>query len=56
VNYLGGDEGVGGLKAAYGKKLERLATLKAKYDPTNLFRMNQNIAPSSVAGTDAAAT
>ena len=54
VNYLSGDEGVEGLKAAYGAKLARLATLKAKFDPTNLFRMNQNIAPASV-GADAAA-
>jgi FAD/FMN-containing dehydrogenase len=50
VNYLGGDEGAEGLKAAYGAKLARLAALKARYDPTNLFRMNQNIAPASVAG------
>jgi FAD/FMN-containing dehydrogenase len=56
VNYLGGDEGVDGLKAAYGAKLQRLAALKAKFDPTNLFRMNQNIAPTSVAGTDATET
>jgi FAD/FMN-containing dehydrogenase len=49
VNYLGGDEGAEGLQAAYGAKLERLAALKAKYDPTNLFRMNQNIAPASAA-------
>jgi FAD/FMN-containing dehydrogenase len=48
VNYLGGDEGAEGLSAAYGAKLERLAALKAKYDPGNLFRMNQNIAPASV--------
>ncbi|HEX6003510.1 MAG TPA: FAD-binding oxidoreductase [Burkholderiales bacterium] len=45
VNYLGGDEGSDGVKAAYGAKLERLAALKAKYDPTNLFCLNQNIAP-----------
>jgi FAD/FMN-containing dehydrogenase len=45
VNYIG-DEGAEGLKAAYGaKKLARLATIKSKYDPMNLFRMNQNIAP-----------
>lgn len=50
VNYLGGDEGAEGLKAAYGAtKLARLAALKMKYDPANLFRMNQNIAPGSVA-------
>lgn len=47
VNYFTGDEGVEGLKAAYGAKLEPLATLKAKYDPTNLFRMNQNVTPIS---------
>jgi FAD/FMN-containing dehydrogenase len=56
VNYLGGDEGVDGLKAAYGAKLARLAALKAKYDPTNLFRMNQNISPVSAIDRDATAT
>ena len=45
VNYLGGDEGIEGLKAAYGPKLARLAALKAKFDPDNVFRMNQNIVP-----------
>jgi hypothetical protein len=49
VNYLGGDEGADGLKAAYGAKLARLAALKTKFDPTNLFRMNLNIAPASAA-------
>jgi hypothetical protein len=49
VNYLGGDEGTGGLTAAHSAaKLARLATLKLKYDPTNVFRMNLNIAPASV--------
>ncbi|HZD42270.1 MAG TPA: FAD-binding oxidoreductase [Terriglobales bacterium] len=47
VNYLGGDEGAAGVEAAYGAKLERLAALKAKFDPTNLFRLNHNIVPSS---------
>jgi FAD/FMN-containing dehydrogenase len=56
VNYLGGDEGLDGLKAAYGVKLARLAALKAKFDPTNLFRMNQNISPASVIDRDATAT
>jgi Berberine and berberine like len=51
ANYLGGDEGIDGLRAAYSaSKLERLAALKMKYDPTNVLRMNLNIAPASVAG------
>jgi hypothetical protein len=32
-----------------GLKLDRLAALKARHEPTNLFRMNQNIAPASSA-------
>lgn len=50
VNYLGqeADEGAERIKAAYGpEKYERLVALKNKYDPTNLFRMNQNIKPSA---------
>jgi FAD/FMN-containing dehydrogenase len=50
VNYLGGDEGADGLKAAYGAKLARLAELKARYDPTNLFHLNQNIPPATAPG------
>ncbi len=47
VNYLNGDEGADGIRAAYGSKVERLATLKLKYDPRNLFRMNQNVQPAA---------
>ena len=49
VNYIG-DEGAKGLTAAYSaEKLARLTDIKTKYDPTNLFRMNQNIAPRPAA-------
>jgi hypothetical protein len=46
VNFLG-DEGEAGVRAAYpGATLERLAAVKRTYDPTNLFRLNQNVEPA----------
>jgi FAD/FMN-containing dehydrogenase len=45
VNNLG-DEGEERIRAAYGPNYERLVTLKNKYDPTNFFRVNQNIKPT----------
>lgn len=42
VNFLG-EEGKERVKAAYGDNYDRLVELKNKYDPENLFRMNQNI-------------
>ena len=44
VNVLG-IEGQERVKEAYGNSYSRLATLKSKYDPNNLFRLNQNIKP-----------
>jgi FAD/FMN-containing dehydrogenase len=46
VNFLSqeGDERV---KSAYGENYERLAELKARYDPENLFGTNQNIEPAA---------
>jgi FAD/FMN-containing dehydrogenase len=44
VNFLTADEG-DRIRAAYGPNYDRLAEVKRKYDPGNLFRMNQNIRP-----------
>jgi FAD/FMN-containing dehydrogenase len=46
VNFLV-DEGEDRIRAAYpGPTWDRLAEIKARYDPTNLFRRNQNIPPA----------
>jgi FAD/FMN-containing dehydrogenase len=46
LNFAGfGEEKESLVRASYGANYERLAALKAQYDPTNLFRMNQNIPP-----------
>ena len=46
VNFLTDDE-PDRIKAAYGPGYDRLAAVKKKYDPQNLFRVNQNIRPSA---------
>jgi len=44
VNMLGEDEAAR-LPAAYGDNFSRLAELKAKWDPDNVFQMNHNVRP-----------
>jgi FAD/FMN-containing dehydrogenase len=47
VNFLA-DEGADGVRAAYpGRTWDRLAAVKRRYDPTNLFRLNQNVPPAA---------
>jgi FAD/FMN-containing dehydrogenase len=46
VNFLG-NEGEQRVREAYpGETWERLAAVKKRYDPTNVFRLNQNVTPS----------
>jgi FAD/FMN-containing dehydrogenase len=40
------DEGSDRVRASYGDHYDRLAQIKAQYDPDNLFRVNQNIKPA----------
>ena len=48
VNYLDHDEaGAAALSAAYGPNVQRLQSIKAKYDPENLFHLNVNIPPKA---------
>ena len=42
-----GDEGEERVRDAYGENYARLVALKNKYDPTNFFRLNQNIKPTA---------
>ena len=45
VNFMM-DEGDDRIKASYKDNYERLVKIKTKYDPKNLFRVNQNIKPA----------
>ncbi|MGO4836846.1 BBE domain-containing protein, partial [Rhizobiaceae sp. 2RAB30] len=51
VNFMPEDD-LDRVEMAYGGNYQRLVEIKRKYDPSNLFRMNQNIRP--VAGLRAA--
>ena len=46
-NFMMDDEGEERIKATFGDNYTRLAALKKKYDPANLFRVNQNIRPAA---------
>ena len=46
VNFMMDDEGEARVKATYGDNYARLAALKKKYDPGNLFHVNQNVRPA----------
>jgi FAD/FMN-containing dehydrogenase len=46
-NFMMDDEGEARVRAAFGDNYERLAAVKKKYDPNNLFRVNHNIRPAS---------
>jgi FAD/FMN-containing dehydrogenase len=46
VNFMPDDE-AGRVEQAYGANYARLGQVKARYDPENLFRLNQNIKPAS---------
>jgi FAD/FMN-containing dehydrogenase len=45
VNFQTEDEGDERVRSAYGANYERLAALKARWDPQNLFRCNKNVPP-----------
>jgi hypothetical protein len=46
VNFMTEDEGAGRVAASYGSNYTRLQQVKRRYDPQNLFRVNQNIVPA----------
>jgi hypothetical protein len=47
VNFMMEGEGEDRIRATYGDNYERLARIKAKYDPENFFNVNQNIQPAA---------
>jgi len=47
INFMDADETDNRVELSYGDNYRRLAAIKAKYDPDNLFRVNQNILPKA---------
>ncbi len=47
INFMMDDEGQDRVHASYLGNYDRLAQVKARYDPENLFHVNQNIPPAS---------
>jgi FAD/FMN-containing dehydrogenase len=45
LNYLTDDQGDSAIRHAYGPNYDRLVEVKRRYDPRNVFRLNQNIVP-----------
>jgi len=46
LNYTSDQESEEHVRSSYGSKYDRLVALKDKYDPDNIFALNQNIPPS----------
>ena len=46
INHISADDAPEKVRASYGENHRRLAELKARYDPSNLFHLNPNIRPS----------
>jgi FAD/FMN-containing dehydrogenase len=47
LNYLDADDADDAVRAAYGPNYTRLAEVKRRYDPDNLFHLNHNIEPAT---------
>jgi FAD/FMN-containing dehydrogenase len=47
MNYLADDDTDDEIRSAYGPNYQRLAEVKHRYDPDNLFRSNHNIEPAN---------